>query len=402
MLLGTTVYAGCQWAMLAVVARHGGAGAVGQYALALAIAAPVMLFADLSLRPVVATDARGEYGFADYFAVRSLTSALAFVVIAVVAFSASYPTDTRMVLLAVAAAKVFESLSGICYGWQQRRHRLDRVSRSMQLRGILGLAALAAVYWWSASLPAAVLALATVWALVWWYYDLPISRHSAATGQQVAASGTRGRRMRRIVVLSLPLGVVASLVSLNANIPRYFVEHFLGAEMLGVFAAMAYLVVPGGMVVAALGQAASPRLAELSSAGRLQEFQALLIRLLLISLALALAGLLLVLVFGEYILVLLYGAGFSGHGVALAWIMACGLLAYPASVLGYGLTARRIFKPQPWQLSAVFVTTITGSLMLLPAGGLAGAAQAWMSGLAVQLAGAVLLLFLYRRAQHGG
>jgi O-antigen/teichoic acid export membrane protein len=41
----------------------------------------------------------------------------------------------------------------------------------------------------------------------------------------------------------LPLGVVAALVLLNTNIPRYFIERYLGEWELGIFAALAYIMV---------------------------------------------------------------------------------------------------------------------------------------------------------------
>ncbi len=68
---GNVIYAACQWGMLSVLAKAGNAATVGQFALGLAIAAPVFMFSNLQLRAVQATDARSEYEFADYFTLRS-------------------------------------------------------------------------------------------------------------------------------------------------------------------------------------------------------------------------------------------------------------------------------------------------------------------------------------------
>ena len=65
-LAGNVVYAGCQWGMLVVLAKLGTPEMLGQFALALAITAPVMMFAYLGLRNVLATDARSEYLFGHY------------------------------------------------------------------------------------------------------------------------------------------------------------------------------------------------------------------------------------------------------------------------------------------------------------------------------------------------
>ena len=53
---GNTIYAACQWAMLVIVAKLGSADAVGVFALAFAVTAPVMLLTGLQLRAVQATD----------------------------------------------------------------------------------------------------------------------------------------------------------------------------------------------------------------------------------------------------------------------------------------------------------------------------------------------------------
>ena len=73
-LAGNVVYAATQFGVLSVLAKLGSAAVVGQYALALAIAAPVFMFTNLQLRGVQATDARQEFGFPDYFTLRTLST----------------------------------------------------------------------------------------------------------------------------------------------------------------------------------------------------------------------------------------------------------------------------------------------------------------------------------------
>ena len=55
---------------------------------------------------------------------------------------------------------------------------------------------------------------------------------------------------------ALPLTLAGLLISLNTNLPRYFIEIHLGEASLGIFSAMAYLIVAGGMLITSLGQAA--------------------------------------------------------------------------------------------------------------------------------------------------
>src|SRR5271166_684261 len=80
-LAGNVIYAACQFGMLSVLAKLGSPSMVGQYALGLAITAPVFMLTNLQLRGVQATDARHEFEFADYFTLRLTATLLGTLVI---------------------------------------------------------------------------------------------------------------------------------------------------------------------------------------------------------------------------------------------------------------------------------------------------------------------------------
>src|SRR5580692_299201 len=65
-LAGNLIYALCQWGILVSFAKLGNAEMLGQYALGLAIAAPVFQFCGLNLRAVQVTDARNRYTFGEF------------------------------------------------------------------------------------------------------------------------------------------------------------------------------------------------------------------------------------------------------------------------------------------------------------------------------------------------
>ncbi len=65
---------------------------------------------------------------------------------------------------------------------------------------------------------------------------------------------------------SISLGVIAMLVSLLPNIPRYFLVGKMGERALGIFTATAFLVSTGNLIMQAMGQAAFVRLAKLYGA----------------------------------------------------------------------------------------------------------------------------------------
>src|SRR3982751_3860284 len=118
---GNVVYAGCQWGMLMVLAKLGNPLMVGQYALGLAVTAPVIMLSNLQLRGVLATDARETHRFSTYLALRVWTTAAAVLAIAVIAVVAGYRRQTALVVVAVGLMKAVESISDITYGYQQRQ-----------------------------------------------------------------------------------------------------------------------------------------------------------------------------------------------------------------------------------------------------------------------------------------
>src|SRR5690606_38222971 len=111
-LVGNVVYAACQWAMLAVLARLGSPAMVGEFALALAVCAPIILFLNLQLRNLQATDATGQYRPGDYLALRFATTTVFLVAVAAIVFGFGLAGS----IVIVALAKAAESVSDVLHG----------------------------------------------------------------------------------------------------------------------------------------------------------------------------------------------------------------------------------------------------------------------------------------------
>jgi len=388
-LFGNGIYAICQWGTLIVLAQFGGTDIVGRFAVALAITAPVTIFFRLALRQVLVTDAKEIHGFNDYLAVRLFAVVFGWLVILSIVMVGDYTVESVAVILAVGLYKVFESISEIFYGLSQRHERLDLVARSQMLRGVLGFAVLALSFYLTGRLLTAVLGVAATWAAVLLFYDLPTSKRWWKKSEIFSFFKSLQdygnlKQLWQLVLLSLPLGLATTLVSLNTNIPRYFIEQFFGEVALGVFAAMAYLVAAGGMVISAVGQAASPRLANYFAMGNKRAFWGLLTKTLLIGLALGGTGMLMAIYFGREILTLLYGDAFAQNLDTFIWMMMAATISYLASFLGYGMTAKRIFKAQVWIFSAVIAVNTLGCFLLVSEYGITGAVWGWSCALFIQ------------------
>jgi O-antigen/teichoic acid export membrane protein len=414
---GNALYAAAQWGMLTALAKLGTPQMVGQFALGLAITAPVILFASLQLQTLQATDARDQYQFADYLSLRLITTMLALVVIVGIAYVAGYRLETKLVILLVGLAKAFEAMSDVFYGLFLRHERMERMAGSMIIKGLLSLAALSVGVYLTGSVVWGVVGMALAWALVLFGYDIRsgawilnnFPETTANPGlKKGPASGLRLRwapdRLASLAWLSLPLGFVIALISLKATIPRYFVEHFMGERELGIYAAMAYILVAGATVVQALGRSTSPRLARYYAEGDISRFRWLLLGAAGIGALLGVFGVLAALVAGREILTILYAPEYAENPDVFVWLMVAAGLNYVASFLGYGMTAARYLRAQAPLFALALCSVALACWWLVPAAGLRGAAMASIIGAVVQLCGslAIIVHALRVREEKGG
>lgn len=285
---GNMVYAICQWGMLSVLAKLGSATIVGEFTLGLAISAPIFMFTNLQLRAVQATDFEAECRFADYFSLRLMTTLAGLVSVCAILPLTTNSSQVRIVILMVSISKSLECMSDVTAGLLQREELLRRVSISLIFRGIGSAAAFSLLFALTHSVALAVLAMSTVWLLVLLLYDVPNVRSVIGKGERFFRFDAG--EIRKLAVLGLPLGSVATLVSLNTNIPRYFLLHQLGLAEQGIYASLAYLVVAVSLVVLALTQSVTTRLARMFAAGERKQFVKLMLKLSMLGFMVVVVG----------------------------------------------------------------------------------------------------------------
>jgi len=373
-LSGYAVYMACQWAMLVVVARLGTPERVGEFALGLALSAPVVLFTNLGLRRIQVTDASEGFLFGHYFGLRLLMNAVALVFVAALAFGGGYGSGAARVILATGFAKAVEAASDVVYGVLQKGERMDLIALSLFLRGIAGLAGLAAGMAATGDVATGVLALAAGWTAVFFFYDLPRAARLRPPGGMLPrwSPGALGR----LAWLALPLGIVTTLLSLMSTIPSVFIEKLRGAAELGLYSAMAYSYAASHRIASAMGEAASARLARHYAAGRKREFGRVLAGLLALAFAGAAAGVGVAVAAGRPLLTLLYGPEYGARAELLVGFMLVSLVSDLGIVLDYTMTAMRRLKIQPLIYGGAVLLYAALCWRLIPSRGLGGAVLA--------------------------
>lgn len=399
-LAGNIIYAGCQWGMISVLAKLGNTKAVGQFALALAITAPVFMLTNLALRGVQATDARSEFLFEDYFSLRVIGTATALLAVLAISLVNRRTSSLLAIVACVALAKAVESLTDIIAGLLQKHERLDQVAISMMLKGICSVVAFGIVFAASHNVTAASAALFVTWSVVFLSYDLQRSNRILGSGGTYFLFDRR--RLLKLAKLAAPVGVVLALVSLNVNIPRYVVEKYCGTSQLGIFAALSYLVVVANLLVNALGQSAVVRLSRHFANGSVSSFTHLLQKMCLLAMAGAFLALILAHFFGQTALRLLYGPEYQGYMAVLLVMVGSSGVSAIASFLGYGMTAARRFREQLPVFVATLATCGIVSLLLTPRFGIMGAAWAIALASVAQVLGSFWVLRSAVRSRRQG
>ncbi len=395
--VSTLLAAACQWGILAVLTKICPPDVVGQFTMAFAVCVPVVTFAALNLRAILATDACGERTFGDYLGLRLFMMALACVVIATIAITLGFRAEMMVILALVTLAKLFDYLSDIVYGLAQRGERMDFVAVSRIVKGGLQLAtfgvlvAVTRQLWWG------LLGMSAASGVVLALYDIPAAMKVMANDRvESDPAKTVFRRLcprwsaatlLRMTRLTLPLGLVAMCWNLVFNIPRYAIEHSMGQREVAIFSAMAYIMnIAGDSFIGSMVQSAYPRLAH-CFLHDLSAFKRLLTQLIGFGAAIGLAGALFAALWGRHLLTLLYSREYGDYPGVFVWMMASTGIMGVLYVLEGGLVTSRKFDIQVPLGIVVIIISALGCFGLVPRFGLLGATWGMMLGMLARMLG---------------
>jgi O-antigen/teichoic acid export membrane protein len=366
-LLGQIAYVAAQWLALAMLARWTPALAVGQYALALAVCGPVILFTNLQLSNLQSTESRDTFSFEHYFGLRVVLTLAALAAIVCAAVALRFDAATVRIVAILALGKCCEAISDVVYGALMRRGRFADVSRALAVNAAVSLACFGA---------AAYVTRDVAWAVAGWSAGslvtlvavnlrTAIALHTATVWPSRAAvsfltTGLSDRdTLRRLAALAWPMGVISTLLSLQANVPQYVIQQYLGAAAVGTFAVLAYPFLLGNIAVTAMGQAAAPQFADAIRREDAGAFRRVLLFTTMSGAVLGGAVVAAAWIGGAYFLELFYSAEYTKYS-ALFTILACATaVRYAYLPVGVAITAQRRLGIQLWiRMAAIVAVTV--------------------------------------------
>jgi O-antigen/teichoic acid export membrane protein len=405
MFVGNAIYAGGQFATLMLLAKLVRPELVGQYALGLAVVYPVMMLTNLQLRAVMTSDARRQTHFGHYLSLRLLMTSLGLVIIFAITQLLSYSRELTAVFLMVGVAYAIETISDVYYARLQLHDRMAQISKSLIARAVLSVFGLAVATYISGNLLWGLIGVVLARAIVLFGYDICASTHGLG-GQSHWFSRNEEMTPRfdlrvhgELLWLSLPLGIVVLLTSLNSSVPSYFIKHALGERDLGIFTVIGFVISVGNMAVVSLGQSAFTRLARSYAARDFMTFTSLLAKLLAVGGALGACGMIVSKLAGREILTILFRPEYAERADLLPWIMAAGGVLFMAQFLGFGMTAAGYYNSQVILNILANISLFATCYWLVARQGLLGAIFAMLIAAIVQLGGSALILVIGMRTQ---
>lgn len=358
--IGNTIYSGCQWGLIIILAKMFSAEIVGSFSFALAITAPVFMFFNLNLRAAQSVDANYKYSFVDYLGLRIITTVIALLCIIGIALFAGFKYEIMMLILLLGLAKSFESISDLFYGLLQQHESMNYIAKSMIIKGLLSLVAMSILVFLTGSINIGVLGLTIAWALILFSYDM---RNGMLILHNInyRVNNIFWNKQRIIYLLksvlnikdkkklffdTLPLGFITVFASLNVSIPRYLIMYFYGEKELGIFTAIYYLPLMIGMIINPMASAATPRFAKYYVQQNKEDFIKLLLKLEVVSVIICGIALLVFKIAGQEILNLFYMSEYARQSDVLIWLMIAGFITYSGALFSVALTSMRKFKIQ--------------------------------------------------------
>lgn len=366
-ILGTVLLALSQWGQVILLTRLLGIYEVGMFTYFLALTGPLVLFSRFMLSVLVPTQKKLSYDYRVFHQFRTLTN-FCFLIFSLMLMLSSKLDFYESVCLGVFVAfKFFENKEEFIHTENIAESNISFLACSKIYKSILTLILFTGATVMFSSLLISILSLLVAQLIIYYFYD---RRFSYSLKQQKVK--LEWIQLKNIVFLGIGLTVVEVLNSFVTNIPRYTIEHFHGAETLGIFATIMYFSTITNNVVVAINETLVAGLARISH-DSLGQFYRSFTRLCLLFLIIVGIGEAILLLFGNRILVFVYGAQFEGFQQEMILLGILLFLVVYIKLFEMALSILNIYRLQVILQGATFVLTLALSIAVIIPYGLKGA-----------------------------
>ncbi len=338
--VGNFVYLLSQWLVTVLVARLFDLRGAGILSVAMSLSAVFQSVARFGIRNYQVSDVSRKYTDGAYLVLRHLTVLLSFVMTVVAALAMGYSSEIFFASVLYMLFRIVESYSDVLHGASQRAGRLDVAGRGFALKAGALLIGFLIGFFFTRSLVASLGFMLLGALAVTLFYDLPVAK-GLSSGLLHGALGDAWSLAKE----TLPLAIYFFMFSTIASIPKFVLEKTVGTALLGAYSS---IFSPALLLTHLAGYVYTPfipLLAKRATNGDEKGFRRITCRVFLAILALLLFFLLAERLFGEWVLVLVFGEMIRPH-VGLFFPILIAIFALAVLAFFCTLTViRRRFLP---------------------------------------------------------
>lgn len=382
-IAGTLLMAVSQWLQIILITRLLGLYEVGLFSYFLALTGPLVLFSRFTLARLLPTQRRLKYDYSIFSQFRSITNHGFIIISIILMVFIDFNLYESICFMVFIIFKYYENKEEFIYTENISESRILFLGQSKIIKSIVTIVLFASSILLFESLLAAILSLFAGQYLVYRFFD---RKHGISVKNGL--SQITPTQFKNIFLLGFGLCFVEILSSLSTNIPRYILEEYHSVEVLGIFATIMYFTVITNNVVMAINEGVIANLAR-EAVVSIRKFYRSFFKLCGMFLVLILIGEVILALYGNDIVVLVYGPEFMGFEREMLLLGILLIFVVYSKILEMALSVLNLYKELVFIQMLTFIITVVLSLVVIIPYGLTGAFVVSIITLALMVAGQV-------------
>lgn len=310
-----------QLVILIVISKFDSTESVGLLTLGLAITAPILLLSRLNLRSAYNSDYLNEFTFNQYHTLRIMFTVLYILISFIIIQFFSLRFKDECFIYSIVIWKAIESISDMIYAYFQKKTNMRVVFYINLWKVTLSIISFMMTYFIYEDIVMAFMSLIIV-------HLLFLVIEYRKLNKYIDFKLMKDFDTKKLLVITIPLGIAHFLTSMNVNVPRYSLQYIGDAEQLGVYGSLFYLITAGTYIILAINNAVLPRQSEMRHKLGFREVKKLNQKLNLLILLLVLPIFIISLLYGDVIIGLIFNEKIASYKKEFIIVILIALIQY--------------------------------------------------------------------------
>lgn len=310
-----------QLVILIVISKFDSTESVGLLTLGLAITAPILLLSRLNLRSAYNSDYLNEFTFNQYHTLRIMFTVLYILISFIIIQFFSLRFKDECFIYSIVIWKAIESISDMIYAYFQKKTNMRVVFYINLWKVTLSIISFMMTYFIYEDIVMAFMSLIII-------HLLFLVIEYRKLNKYIDFKLMKDFDTKKLLVITIPLGIAHFLTSMNVNVPRYSLQYIGDAEQLGVYGSLFYLITAGTYIIIAINNAVLPRQSEMRHKLGFREVKKLNQKLNLLILLLVLPIFIISLLYGDVIIGLIFNEKIASYKKEFIFVILIALIQY--------------------------------------------------------------------------